>query len=158
MKTFPFVLIFREFCWKRQDSENGFMIPWDKVTVQAITQEPSRCVYFMIDVSWPDDPASNQNGEANGNHVNENNEGQEGSEDEGNDSEGSIQELTEFHIMPDAADAVDEIYFIMSKFPATNPMDDESDDDDFFDGENIENMNIQDDDQQDDDVRFADAE
>lgn len=135
------------------------MIPWDKVTVQAITQEPTRCVYFMIDVSWPaDDPASNQNnGAANGNHVDDHQVNiEDGSEDEGNDSEGSVLELTEFHIYPDAADAVDEIYYIMSKFPSADAMDDDSDDDDFFDGENIEAMNINE--GVEGEERFSDAE
>lgn len=97
------------------------MIPWDKITVQAITQEPQRCIYFMIDVSWPaavpsvqiDNGAQHANG--NGNHVEENEEARDGSEDEGNDSEGSVQELTEFFIIPDSADQVDEIYYVMSK-------------------------------------------
>lgn len=134
------------------------MIPWEKVTVQAITQQPQRCIYFMIDVSWPDDPAANanHNHEANGNghaEAEDNAEANEGSEDEGNDSEGSIQELTEFYIVPDSPDDVDEIYFVMTKFPAAEAMDDESDDDDFFDGENMEQMNLN-----DDNDRFADAE
>lgn len=146
-----------EICWKRNDSENGFMIPWEKITVQAITQEPQRCIYFMIDVSWPEDPASNANHNgANGNIDVENPDedvAQDGSEDEGNDSEGSVQELTEFYIVPDSADDVDEIYYVMTKFPVAEAMDD-SDDDDFFDGENMEQMNLN----EDDNDRFADAE
>lgn len=130
---------------------NGFMIPWDKITVQAITQEP-RCVYFMIDVMWPA-LAAQANGNGNDNHVGENEEAQDGSEDEGNDSEGSLQELTEFYLIPDSPDAVDEIYFVMSKFPEAAPMEEESEDDDFFDGENMDQMNIN-----DNDERFADAE
>lgn len=139
------------------------MIPWDKITVQAITQEPQRCIYFMIDVIWPVEanigqqlPAPPIAAHANGNHVDGNGDAQEGSEDEGNDSEGSVQELTEFYIIPDSPDAVDEIYFVMSKFPVAENMEDqnESDDDDFFDGENMENMNIN----ENDDERFADAE
>lgn len=129
------------------------MIPWEKITVQAITQQPHRCIYFSIDVNWPDDPVIHNNGgNGNGNHVDDNEEeAQNGSEDEGNDSEGSVQELTEFHIYPDAPEDVDEIYYVMSKFPAAEAMD-ESDDDDFFDGENLEQMNLNEND------RFADAE
>jgi len=139
-----------DICWKRHDSENGFMIPWEKVTVQAITQQPQRCIYFMIDVSWPD-PVAHANG--NGNAAGDDQEeAQNGSEDEGNDSEGSVQEMTEFFVVPDAADDVDEIYYIMTKFPVVEAMS-ESDDDDFFDGENMEQMNLN-----EDDERFADAE
>lgn len=131
------------------------MIPWEKITVQAITQQPHRCIYFSIDVNWPDDPAPNaaqNNGNGNGDHVDEHvEEAHDGSEDEGNDSEGSVQELTEFHIYPDAPEDVDEIYYVMSKFPAAEAMD-ESDDDDFFDGENLGHMNLNEND------RFADAE
>lgn len=133
------------------------MIPWEKVTVQAITQDPQRSIYFMLDVCWPTEGlATNQNnGSANGNHAgDQEGEAADGSEDEGNDSEGSIQELTEFYLVPDVPDDVDEIYYVMTKFPAAAPMDDESDDD-FFDGENIEQMNIN---EADDDERFADAE
>lgn len=132
------------------------MIPWEKVTVQAITQDPQRSIYFMLDVTWPaENVASIQNNvSANGNHVHGNQDAVDGSDDEGNDSEGSVQELTEFYLVPDVADDVDEIYYVMTKFPAAAPMEDDSDDD-FFDGENIEQMNIND---VDDDERFADAE
>lgn len=124
------------------------MIPWDKVTVQAITQEPQRSVYFMIDASWP--TVAPNNG-ANGDHAE--NEDQNGSEDEGHESDGSVQELTEFHIIPDRSEDIDEIYYIMTKFPVADDMDEDSDDD-FFDGENnIDQMNLN-----DDDERFADAE
>lgn len=129
------------------------MIPWDKITVQAITQEPQRCIYFMIDVSWPTSAVViPNNGAANENGVEHPEEAQNGSEDEGNDSEGSIQELTEFHIIPDRNEDVDEIYYIMTKFPAAEDMDEDSDDD-FFDGENMDQMNLN-----EDDERFADAE
>lgn len=134
------------------------MIPWEKVTVQAITQDPQRSIYFMLDVSWPGDGLgwNQNNGSANGNHDHGNpeQEAADGSEDEGNDSEGSVQEMTEFYIVSGVPDDIDEIYYVMTKFPAAAPMDDESDDD-FFDGENIEQMNIND---PDDDERFADAE
>jgi chloride channel, nucleotide-sensitive, 1A len=146
---------FSEICWKT-GPESGFMIPWDKITVQAITQEPRRCIYFMIDVSWPLAAVIPINGAANGNGVIENpdQEAQNESEDEGNDSEGSVQELTEFHIIPDRNEDVDEIYYIMTKFPAAEDMDEDSDDDDFFDGENMDQMNLN----ENDDDRFADAE
>lgn len=127
------------------------MIPWEKVTVQAITQQPQRCIYFMIDVSWPDQIAP-ANG--NGNHVDNPEEADE-EEDEGNDSDGSLAELTEFYVVPDSPEDVDEIYFVMSKFPEhEEAMEEESDDDDFFDGENIDQLNLN----EDDNDRFADAE
>lgn len=107
----------------------------------------------MIDESWPGEGPAN--GPQNGNHADENvnEEEQNGSEDEGHDSEGSVQELTEFYIIPDTPGDVDEIYFVMTKFPENPAMDEDSDDDDFFDGENMEQMNIN-----EDDERFADAE
>jgi Regulator of volume decrease after cellular swelling len=116
------------------------MIPWEKVTVQAITQEPQRVIYFMIDTSWPEDPArANQNG--NGDIIED--QADNGSEDEGNDSDCSLQDFTEFHIRPDESEEVDTIYYIMTKFPEVAPMEDSSDDD-FFDGDNMEQMNIHD--------------
>lgn len=105
----------------------------------------------MIDVRWPNDQnESHPNGEANGNHANEGQpEQQDGSEDEGNDSEGSTQELTEFFVVPDSENDIDELYYVMTKFPEASPMEDDSDDD-FFDGENIDQININ-----EDDERFA---
>jgi len=135
-----------EICWKRENSENGFIIPWEKVTVQAISNEPQRCVYFMIDVKWPES--------SNGNHSNDDPEEQNGSEDEGNESEGSVQELTEFFVVPESENEIEELYYVMTKFPEAAPMDDDSDNE-FFDGEHMDQMNINEDDDPD---RFADAE
>lgn len=105
--------------------------------MQAITEVPRRVIYFMIDSSWPEDPArGNENG--NGDAVNGADD-----EDEGNDSDCSVADFTEFHIAPDNLEEVDEIYYVMTKFPENPPMDDSSDDD-FFDGDNIEQMNIHD--------------
>lgn len=99
---------FSEICWKKQDSDSGFMIPWDKITVQAITQEPQRCIYFMIDAKWPE-PEAPANG--NGNH----NEDAAEDEDEGHESDASLEEITEFHVIPALQSDVDDIYYVMSK-------------------------------------------
>lgn len=129
------------------DSGEGFMVPWEKVTVQAITQEPTRCVYFMIDVVWPGE--GNRNGNSNGDSHDS------GQEDDDAQSEESLAEITEFHIVPANPEDVDEIYYIMTKFPEEAPMDDESDDEEaFFDGEHIEQMNIGD--GEEDEDRFQD--
>lgn len=128
------------------------MIPWEKVTVQAITQEPQRCVYFMIDVVWPGEEA--RNGNSNGDsHTDEHDHS--GGEDENEDaaSEESLAEITEFHIVPARPEEVDEIYYLMTKFPAEAPMEDDSDEDAFLDGEHIDQMNLGDDDDED---RFQD--
>lgn len=106
----------------------------------------------MIDVVWPGEDT--RNGNSNGeNHSDE----QNGVEDENEDaaSEESLAEITEFHIIPSRPEEVDEIYYIMTKFPAEAPMDEESDDDAFFDGEQIDQMNIGDDNNDDED-RFQD--
>jgi hypothetical protein len=61
--------------------------------------------------------------------------------------------MTEFHLIPDNSEEIDEIYYIMTKFPEVpEGMEDDSDDD-FFDGENMDQMNLN-----DDDERYADAE
>lgn len=52
-------------------------------------------------------------------------------------------------MIPHSEDDVDNIYFFMSKYPAAEEMDDESDGE-FFDGEDMQSMNL------DDDPRFAD--
>ena len=129
------------------------MIPWEKVTVQAIANEPQRCVYFMIDVRWPTEPAAS----SNGNHENDEVEINDVSEDEGNDSDDSEPELTEFYVVPNSGDVeldISELYYVMTKFPEVQAMEDDSDDD-FFDGENMDQMNIN---EEEDPERFADAE
>lgn len=137
------------------------MIPWSCVTVQAITQEPPRAIYFMIDVNlnFPNvfesaQPSSsaqnslppvngapaNANGNGNGNHEEvEGEDGNDSGSDEGCASEDSTQEITEFWILPDAPELVDEIYQLMTKYPimddGRNDSDEEDmDDEQFFDG------------------------
>lgn len=117
----------------------------------AISQDPQRCLYFMIDSKLfeseekPADLSSNGN-DANGSGDN-GNEDEEGSETE------SENAITEFWLIPENSEDVDNIYFFMSKYPAAEEDMEESDgDNEFFDGEDIQQMNIND----EDDPRFAD--
>jgi hypothetical protein len=108
----------------------------------------------MIDVGWPEAaPLISNNGAHNGNGIEDHEEADNASEDEGNASECSLQEMTEFHLIPDNSEQIDEIYYIMTKYPEVPEGMDEDSDDDFFDGENMDQMNLN-----DDDERFADAE
>lgn len=109
--------------------------------VTAIATEPTRCIYFMIDSKWTSSPAENSNGteEANGD---ENEEGSEADSEEG---------MTEFWLVSENSDE-DNIYFFMNKYPAANDsMESGDEDEEFLDGEDMEQMNIN-----EDDPRFAD--
>lgn len=132
-------LNFSEIAWKNENSNEGFLIPWGKIVVTAISQDPQRCIYFMIDSKWSDsneeEPAE---ADSNGTEANGGNDEEEGSETE------SEQAMTEFWLVPESEDDVDNIYYFMSKYPAANDSMDDSDDE-FFDGENMEQMNINDD-------------
>lgn len=109
---------------KLDSQENAFIIPWSTITVQAITQEPSRSVYFMIDVSInlfnreqqnPPQVDEPMNGNQNGNDENAEDS------DEGNGSVDSESNITEFWLLPDNPEAVDEIYQHMTKYPENPP-------------------------------------
>ncbi|KAG5675051.1 hypothetical protein PVAND_004989 [Polypedilum vanderplanki] len=138
--------------WKVNSSI--LFIPWDKIVVQAIQAEPQRSIYFMIDESWEQEqqnsvlPIQNHNN-GNGSHTNKDEE----DEDEVEDEE---QNITEFWLIPNDADEIDNIYYIMTRSGNSNPdPENESDEnEEFFEGEDIEQMNIND----DDDERYADAE
>lgn len=95
---------------------------------------------------FADEPA---NGNGNGD---EHNEEDEEDEDEGVEAE-SVHEMTEFWLIPEDSNDIDNIYFFMSKYPAAGEMDDSEEDEEFFDGEDMEQMNINDD---ENDPRFAD--
>lgn len=95
----------------------------------------------MIDSKWIDEAPANGNGDTN--HVNE--------DDEEEDAE-SGQEITEFWLIPETPSDIDNLYFFMSRYPAAgDDMDESGEDEEFFDGEDMEHMNIN-----DDDPRFAD--
>lgn len=97
----------------------------------------------MIDACWPESSANPANGEQADESENE--------DDEGNESD---VEITEFWALPDSSDETDELYYVMTKFPQSEHMADDSDDDDqFFDGENIDQMNLN-----DSNDHYADAE
>lgn len=132
---------------KLNSQENGIIIPWGTITVQAITQDFPRSVYFMIDVNinlfngeqrraaqeiQVDEPMNGENGNENGHDDS----------DEGNGSVDSDHNITEFWLLPDLAEAVDEIYHLMTKYPENPPRnesDEEEDDDEFldFDGNDV---------------------
>lgn len=101
----------------------------------------------MIDSKWSESENEQPESNSNGNGANGDND-EEGSETE------SEQAITEFWLVPDSLDDVDNIYFFMSKYPAAEDSMENSDEE-FFDGENIEQMNINDGD--DDDTRYADS-
>jgi hypothetical protein len=142
--------------WKKNNS--SCFIPWDKIVVQAIQAEPQRSIYLMIDESWENeaqDPVlpvqNNENG--NGAHHEGENE-EEGSDCEDADEE---QTMTEFWLIPENPDEIDDVYYVMTRCGNSNNMEEESEEDEeFLQGEDMGQMNIND--GNDDDERFADAE
>lgn len=82
---------FSEIAWKNENSNEGFTIPWAKIVVTAISQDPMRCIYFMIDSEWTEDdqPVDGSNGTDTNGGTNDD-EDVEGSETE------SEHAITEF--------------------------------------------------------------
>lgn len=103
----------------------------------------------MIDSKWTnDEPASNSNGNGNGNQNEEAEENEENNEEEEGEEDNAESEsdITEFWLIPEDPQDTENIYFFMSKYPAAEEMEDEeSDDDEFFNGDNIEQMDLNED-------------
>ncbi|KAL7019767.1 hypothetical protein ACKWTF_011240 [Chironomus riparius] len=139
-----------ELAWKKDNADSqGFSIPWDKIVVQAISSENTRSIYFMIDCLWPNSESSEANGAVDNGDHHENEEN--GENDDDNEEFIDCDEdspITEFWMLPDNLDDVDNIYYAMTRYPE-RPEAEESDDENFLDGEDMEQMNIN-------DERFAD--
>jgi hypothetical protein len=145
---------------KLSSQQNAVIIPWESISVQAITQNPRR-VYFNVDVQinlFRDEPPVQANHQNGGEHVDEPMNGQENHEapqangdgedcDEGNETDDSEEKMTEFWMLPEKPEDVDEIYSLMTKYPVNTGQNsgdsDEEEEEEFFDGDDMANIHIE---------------
>ncbi|XP_058830731.1 methylosome subunit pICln [Topomyia yanbarensis] len=148
--------------WSCEERNSSISIPWPRVGVQAISSNPEKCIYLMLDINliWPGfydgrpQNNGNENGDANG-------EEEEDEHDEGHESDGSENEMTEMWLQPSAPQIVDEIYNAMRECQSLNPDPGAiSEDEDYMEAEEDELQEVDDmrNLQLDDEDKFADAE
>lgn len=149
--------------WSCEERNSSISIPWPRVGVQAVTSNPDKCVYLMLDINltWPgfyEGRAQQNNGHGGGAGEGE---GEEDENDEGHESDGSEIEMTEMWLQPASAQIVDEIYSAMRECQTLNPdpgavSEDEdymeAEEDEMGDVDDMRNLQI------DDEDKFADAE
>lgn len=72
--------------WQETNTEEGISIPWLNITLHAISNEPVKCIYIMLDahVDFPRNRGNGFNGNQNGNgHIRNENDIDEDEADEG---------------------------------------------------------------------------
>lgn len=149
--------------WTCEERNSSIAIPWPRVGVQAVSSNPDKCIYLMLDINlvWPGfydgRPHNNGNGVAG--------EGEPGEEedetDEGHESDGSENEMTEMWLLPSAPAIVDQIYNAMRECQSLNPDPGTvSEDEDYMEAEEEELQEVDEmrNLQLDDEDKFADAE
>ncbi|XP_037049142.1 methylosome subunit pICln [Bradysia coprophila] len=103
--------------WQADGRTDGLSIPWTKISLHAISTDPVKCVYFMIDyrLQWPGVILERNGSNGNGN-VSENDD----DVDEGNyDDEDA--EMTQMWLIPGDVEEVDKIYGAMIQCQVLNP-------------------------------------
>lgn len=149
--------------WTCEERNSSIAIPWPRVGVQAVSSNPDKCIYLMLDINlvWPGfyegRPQNNGNGVAADGEPGED----EDETDEGHESEGSENEMTEMWLLPSAPAIVDQIYSAMRECQALNPDPGTvSEDEDYMEAEEEELQEVDEmrNLQLDDEDKFADAE
>lgn len=115
--------------WTCEERNSSIAIPWPRVGVQAVSSNPDKCIYLMLDINlvWPGfyegRPQNNGNGVGPGGDGEQQNGGgeEEDDADEGHESDGSENEMTEMWLLPSAPAIVDQIYSAMRECQALNP-------------------------------------
>lgn len=74
--------------WQETGREEGISIAWESITLHAISNEPVKCIYIMLDVHI-DYPPSQGNGQLN--NGNDERMAQDGDIDEDDDDEGTCE-------------------------------------------------------------------
>lgn len=73
------VLLSSSLHWKETGKEDGISVPWPKISVHAITSEPQKSIYLMLDFAlvWPGvhEPNLHRNGNGHAVDVDEEDEG-----------------------------------------------------------------------------------
>lgn len=79
--------------WQETGREEGISIAWESITLHAISSEPVKCIYIMLDVHI-DYPPSQGNGRFHANNGNDEQMAQDGEIDEDDDDEGTCEGKT----------------------------------------------------------------
>lgn len=145
--------------WSCEEQNSSITIPWPRIGVQAVSSNPEKCIYLMIDINivWPffyEGAQPNRNGDAG-------DEDEEDEHDEGHESDGSENNMTEMWLRPAEPEIVDEIYLAMRECQTLNPDPGTiSEDEDYMEAEEDELQEVDDmrNLQLDDEDKFADAE
>lgn len=148
--------------WSCAERNSSIAIPWPRVGVQAVTSNPEKCIYIMLDIDlvWPGFYEGRAHNNGNGIGGGEE-DGEEDEHDEGHESDGSENDMTEMWLLPAAPQFVDEIYSAMRECQSLNPdpgaiSEDEdymeAEEDDLEDVDRMQNLQLEDED------KFADAE
>ncbi|XP_055596808.1 methylosome subunit pICln isoform X2 [Uranotaenia lowii] len=142
--------------WTCQARNSSISIPWPRVGVQAVSHNPEKCIYLMLDINlvWPGfyEVAAQQNGDE---------EGDGDDLDEGHESGGSENEMTEMWLQPPRPEMVDEMYLAFREGQVRNPdPGDISEDEDYMEAEEDDLQEVDDmrNLQLDDEDKYADAE
>lgn len=75
--------------WQETGREEGISIPWESITLHAISSEPVKCIYIMLDV-YIGYPPSQGNGQHHANNGNDDQMAQDGDIEE-DDDEGTCE-------------------------------------------------------------------
>lgn len=76
--------------WQETGREEGISIAWESITLHAISSDPLKCIYIMLDVHI-DYPPSQGNGRFHANNGNDERMAQDGDIDEDDDDEGTCE-------------------------------------------------------------------
>lgn len=76
--------------WQETGREEGISIAWESITLHAISSEPVKCIYIMLDVHI-DYPPSQGNGRFHANNGNDDRMAQDGEINEDDDDEGTCE-------------------------------------------------------------------
>lgn len=124
--------------WQADGRNDGLSIPWTKISLHAISRDPVKCIYFMLDyrLLWPG-VIHERNGSNGNGDVNENDD----DVDEGNYDGKWVflcvgcffffliismfsdddAEMTQMWLIPDDSEEVDKIYNAMVQCQILNP-------------------------------------
>lgn len=81
------MIVFSYLRWQETGREEGISIAWESITLHAISSEPVKCIYIMLDV-YIDYPPSQGNGRM---HGNDEQMAQDGDIEEDEDDEGTCE-------------------------------------------------------------------
>lgn len=108
--------------WQEIGREEGISIAWESITLHAISNEPVKCIYIMLDVHI-DYPPSQGNGQLN--NGNDERMAQDGDIGDDDDDEGTCEDeeprMTEIWYTPHDENRIEEIFEAMKHCQSLHP-------------------------------------